>query len=96
MLLLGAATAFADSSSAFAGSARRDSLSGRVFEVGSDQVRYSKKGRWSSRKIESTLTRLSKGKPLEVVPAGETQRRGSGRGWKTYPDAGFGVRRFDM
>lgn len=85
LLLLGAATAFADSSSAFAGSARRDSLSGRVFEVGSDQVRYSKKGRWSSRKIESTLTRLSKGKPLEVVPAGENPCTGDAWEIRHFP-----------
>lgn len=77
LLLLGAATAFADSRSDFAGFARRDSLSRRVYEVGSDQAEYSKKGRWSSRTIESTLRKLSKGKPLKVVPNGENACNGA-------------------
>lgn len=85
MLLLAAAAAFADSSSAFAGYARRDSLSGRVYEVGSDQAEFSMEGRWSSRKVESTLTRLSKRKPLEVVPNGENPCTGDSWEIRHFP-----------
>lgn len=85
LLLLAATPLCADPTSAHAGSVRRDSLSGRVYEIGSDQVGFSKKGRWSSRKIESTLTRLSKEKPLEVVPNGENPCTGDSWEIRHFP-----------
>jgi hypothetical protein len=85
LLLLAAASAYADSTSTLARSARRDSLSERVHEVGSDQAEFSMEGRWSSRKVESTLTRLSKRKPLEVVPNGENPCTGDSWEIRHFP-----------
>ncbi|MBK8805081.1 MAG: hypothetical protein IPN71_24000 [Fibrobacteres bacterium] len=85
MLALSFAAFGANATSTLARSARYDSLSGRVYEVGSEKAEFSKKGRWSARKIESTLMRLSKRRPLEVVPTGENPCTGDSWDIRHYP-----------